>query len=66
MLAVVLVEPETPGNIGSVARVMKNFGVKRLLLVNPKCNHLDGEAYGRAMHARDILKAAVVVKNFGL
>ncbi|HIG97972.1 TPA: RNA methyltransferase [Candidatus Woesearchaeota archaeon] len=65
MLAVVLVEPETPGNIGSVARVMKNFGVKRLLLVNPKCNHLDGEAYGRAMHARDILKAAVVVKNFG-
>lgn len=64
MLSVVLVEPETPGNIGSVARVMKNFGVKRLVLVNPRCNHLDGEAYGRAMHARDILKAAVVVKSF--
>lgn len=64
MLSVVIVEPETPGNIGSVARVMKNFGVRRLLLVNPKCNYLDGEAYGRAMHARDILKAAAVVKNF--
>ncbi len=64
MLCVVLVEPETPGNIGSVARVMKNFGVRQLLLVNPKCNHLDGEAYGRAMHARDILKAAAVVKSF--
>lgn len=65
MLSVVLVEPETPGNIGSVARVMKNFGVRRLLLVNPTCNHLDGEAYGRAMHARDILKAAEVVNSFG-
>lgn len=64
MLSVVLVEPETPGNIGSVARVMKNFGVRQLLLVNPKCNYLDGEAYGRAMHARDILKAAEVVKSF--
>lgn len=64
MLSVVLVEPETPGNIGSVARVMKNFGVKQLLLVNPKCDYLDGEAYGRAMHARDILKAAFVAKDF--
>ncbi len=64
MLAVVLIEPETPGNIGSVARVMKNFGVKELVLVNPKCNHLDGEAYGRAMHARDILKKAVVAAGF--
>ncbi|MEK6854362.1 MAG: RNA methyltransferase [Nanoarchaeota archaeon] len=65
MLSVVLVEPETPGNIGSVARVMKNFGVRHLLLINPKCNYLDGEAYGRAMHARDILKSAIVVRDFG-
>ncbi len=65
MLTVVLVEPETPGNIGSVARVMKNFGFTNLLLVNPQCDHLDGEAYGRAMHARDVLKKAVVAKSFG-
>ena len=64
MLCVVLVEPETPGNIGSVARIMKNFCFRQLLLINPKCNYLDGEAYGRAMHARDILKKAVVVKDF--
>lgn len=63
MLTVVLVEPETPGNIGSVARVMKNFGVRNLVLVNPKCSHLDGESYGRAMHAREILKKAVVVQD---
>ena len=64
MLSVALVEPETPGNIGSVARVMKNFGFKSLLLVNPKCDHLDGEAYGRAMHAREILKSAAILKDF--
>ncbi len=64
MFSVVLVEPETPGNIGSVCRVMKNFGVRQLLLVNPRCDYLDGEAYGRAMHARDILKKAEVVSQF--
>ncbi len=64
MLSVVLVEPETPGNIGSVARVMKNFGLSSLVIVNPKCNYLDGEAYGRAMHARAILKSAMVVSGF--
>ena len=64
MICVALVEPETPGNIGSVARVMKNFGLKQLVLVNPRCSYLDGEAYGRAMHARDILKAATIVKDF--
>lgn len=64
MITVALVEPETPGNIGSVARVMKNFGFRQLVLVNPKCNYLDGEAYGRAMHAVDVLKKATVVKNF--
>ena len=63
MLTVILVEPETPGNIGSVARAMKNFGQKKLVLVNPKCDYLDGEAYGRAMHARDLLKKATVVKK---
>lgn len=64
MISVVLVEPETPGNIGSVARAMRNFGVGRLLLVNPKCNYLDGEAYGRAMHARGILKKAKIESSF--
>ncbi|MBU1239530.1 tRNA (cytosine(32)/uridine(32)-2'-O)-methyltransferase TrmJ, partial [Myxococcota bacterium] len=33
-LAVILVEPEHPGNIGSTARAMKTQGIDRLLLVN--------------------------------
>ncbi len=35
-IAVVLVEPQIPENIGSTARAMKNMGIRRLLLVNPK------------------------------
>ena len=35
-IAIVLVEPQIPENIGSVARAMTNMGIMRLLLVNPK------------------------------
>lgn len=31
----VLVEPETPGNIGAVARALKTTGFRKLVLVNP-------------------------------
>jgi len=35
-IAIILVEPQLPENIGSVARAMNNMGIGRLLLVNPK------------------------------
>ena len=35
-IAIVLVEPQIPENIGSVARAMTNMSIVRLLLVNPK------------------------------
>jgi TrmH family RNA methyltransferase len=50
---VVVVEPETPGNVGTIARAMKNFGLSELKLVNPPALHEDGEAYGFAGHARE-------------
>lgn len=31
----VLVEPRHPGNVGSAARAMQNFGLRRLVIVNP-------------------------------
>ena len=34
-IRVVLVEPMYQGNVGSVARAMKNFGYTELVLVNP-------------------------------
>ena len=59
---VVVVEPETPGNVGTIARAMKNFGLSDLKLVNPPALPEDGEAYGFAGHAReDVLPNAETV-----
>lgn len=60
-LCLVLVEPMYDGNVGSVARAMKNFGFHDLVLVNP-CQIDD---FGRAMssHARDVLEGARVVES---
>ena len=60
---VVLVEPEGPGNVGSIARVMKNFGFNNLVLVNPKCK-LDLETRKYAMHAWDIVENAITLSSF--
>ena len=58
---VVLVEPKNEGNVGAVARGMKNFGVEDLVLVNPV--PLRAEARQRAMHGVDILERARTVKD---
>ncbi|MEF8855592.1 MAG: RNA methyltransferase, partial [Haloarculaceae archaeon] len=54
-LAVSVVDARTPGNVGTVARSMKNFGLSDLLLVDPPPLSPDGEAYGMAGHAREDL-----------
>jgi len=61
MFYIIFVEPESQGNIGSVARVMKNFGFYNLILVNPI--EVSEEAYKLAVHAEDILKSAIIVKT---
>lgn len=56
---VVLVETSHPGNIGAVARAMKNMGMDQLRLVSPKLfPHADATA--RASGADDVLRGAVV------
>ena len=60
--SVVLVEPKYSGNIGSVARCMKNFGLKELYLVKPCA--IDDNAYMMAVHAQDILDKAKVFDDF--
>lgn len=59
-MRVVLVRPQEPGNIGSAARVMKNFGLSELVLVAPQCP-LSKEAFYLATHAKDILEGARIV-----
>ena len=59
-LRIVLVEPAGAMNVGSVARVMKNFGLQHLVLVNPQCD-IGLEAKQMAVHAQDVLESAVSV-----
>jgi len=61
-LRVVLVEPKNEGNVGAVARAMKNFGVEDLVLVRP-CPVGD-EARKRAMHGLSVLETARTVSTF--
>ena len=61
-IRLVLVDPKQPGNIGSVARAMKNMGLSRLYLVNP-ADHTCGEARALAHGSGDILYGATVVNS---
>jgi len=59
-LRVVLVEPEHDGNVGSVARLMKNFDFDELWVVNPQ-TPLGDEAAAFASHAKNLVQSAVRV-----
>jgi len=54
----VLVEPRYAGNVGSTARVLKNFGFGRLDLVDPREGADHEEALRMAVDAADILSGA--------
>ncbi|MEB3290058.1 MAG: RNA methyltransferase [Leptolyngbya sp.] len=58
---IVLVEPAGPMNVGSVARVMKNMGLRQLVLVNPQCDPTSPESWRMAVHGREVLDSAQVV-----
>ncbi len=57
-ISILLLEPQSPGNIGSVARVMKNMGLTSLYLINPN-TQINAESFQLACGADDILAAAL-------
>jgi len=59
---VILVEPQSPGNIGMVCRAMANFGASELRLVKP-CVHLHPEARKFAVFAHPLLGKAELYKD---
>src|SRR5260370_34571575 len=61
-IRIVLVAPSHPGNIGAVARAMKNMALSELLLVQPK-EFPHPEATARASGAHDVLAGARVVAS---
>jgi tRNA/rRNA methyltransferase len=56
-VAVVLVGAKEDGNVGAVARVGRNFGIERMVLVRPRAA-LGSEARRRAMAGLALLKSA--------
>ena len=59
----ILVRPQIGENIGSVARAIKNFGIKHLRIVNPRCNWPNQKAIATSVGARDILKSTKVYNS---
>ncbi|MEE9613988.1 MAG: RNA methyltransferase [Thermodesulfobacteriota bacterium] len=61
-ISIVLVAPQSAGNIGSTARVMKNTGFRRLCLVNP-VEYANDDGFSMACNAVDILREARVFSS---
>ena len=62
---IVLVRPHYPGNVGATARAMHNFGLTRLLLVQPLADPRGEEARRLATHGEFILDQAEIVPTLG-
>ncbi|TFG33088.1 RNA methyltransferase [Candidatus Thorarchaeota archaeon] len=61
-IVVILVEPENPGNVGFVSRVLANFGVRELRVVG--CDpREDSQAQIFSVHAINLLESARVYNN---
>jgi TrmH family RNA methyltransferase len=62
LVRIVLIDPSHPGNIGSVARAMKNMALSDLVLVRPR-SFPHAEATALAAGADDILAQARIVSS---
>jgi tRNA/rRNA methyltransferase len=59
VIAVALVEPQGHVNVGHVARLMKNFGLRKLYFVKPSFDRTEAVKY--STHGKDVLAAAKTV-----
>jgi rRNA methylase len=62
-ISIVLVKPQIGENIGATARVMKNFGLSNLILVDPKEQWPNIKAIYTSVKAVDIIHKAKVFKT---
>ena len=56
----ILVRPQMGENIGSVARAIKNFNIRYLRIVNPRCKWPNQKADATSVGAKDVLKSAKI------
>lgn len=62
-IRIVVIEPAGALNVGSIARVMKNMGFDKLILVNPQCDPHSFPAQQMAVHGKDVLANAQIVSS---
>ena len=62
-LKVILVEPNGPLNVGSVARLCSNFEVDELRIVSPKCDIFSLEAKKMALKGQEYLDNCKIFEN---
>lgn len=61
---VVLLEPETQGNVGAVARSMRNFGFDKLRIIAANGYEFEDEALARSKHAKCVLTEAQIFSDW--
>ena len=59
----ILVRPQMGENIGFVARAIKNFNIKHLRIVNPRCHWPNQKALATSVGAKDILKSTKIYNS---
>jgi TrmH family RNA methyltransferase len=59
---IIMVQPLYQGNIGSVARLARNFGIREIVMVDPP--DIQDEAIAYSMHGKELLLNARSVKTF--
>ena len=62
-ISIVLIKPQIGENIGATARAMKNFGLSKLIIVNPKEKWPNTKAVYTSVKAVDIIHKAKVFKS---
>jgi len=63
-VVVVLIEPEIQGNVGAVARSMRNFGFDNLRLISKSGYEFEDEALARSKHAKSVLENAEIFPDW--
>jgi len=61
---IALMQIEYPDNLGYIARVMKNFDLHNLILIDPKVKKDNFNAIMKAKFAKEILDKAIILKDF--
>ena len=61
--SIVLVKPQLPENIGMVARAMDNFGLNKLLVVNPREGWPNNLAIKSSANSKKIILNAKIYNN---